>query len=253
MVRKEKTKAVEEIIKLIDIYNVVGILDMNKLPSRQLQDIRKKLRGNIVIKTTKKTILTRAIKNSKRVGIQQLEQLIPKQPSIVFTDLNPFKFYSNVIKLKSPATARKGDIAPTNIIVSAGPTSLLPGPVISEFTKAGIPAGIENGKIAIKKDTLVAKAGSVISGPLASALKKLGIEPILVGLNVVAVYENGIIYKKDTLELIDIFPKMLASAHQNAFNLSIFISYPTKENIMPLLAKAFNAAKTLENKIGGVN
>jgi len=253
MVREEKIKAVEELVKLIESYKVVGILDMNKLPSRQLQDIRKKLRGNVLIKTVKKSSLDYAIKNSKKAGIQQLEELIPRQPSVVFTNLEPFKFYTSVIKLKSPAAAKEGDIAPVEIMVSAGPTSLLPGPVISEFTKAGIPAGVEDGKIAVKKDAAVAKTGDIISGRLASALKKLGIEPMLAGLNVVAVYDNGMIYKKDALELVDTFPKMLVAAYQDAFNLSIFIEYPTKENINLMLAKAFNVAKSLENKTGGVS
>lgn len=253
MVKEEKLKAVEELVKLIDGYSSVGILDLNKLPSRQLQDIRKKLRGSVLIKTIKKSILFNAIKNSKKVGIQKLEELVPKEPSIVFTNLDPFKFYSSIIKLKSPAAAKEGDIAPSEISVSAGPTSLLPGPVISEFTKAGIPAGVEDGKIAVKKDTVVAKPGDVISGPLASALKKLGVEPILIGLNVVAVYDNGMIYRKDALELVDTFPKMLTNAYQNALNLSIFIDYPTKENIKLMLAKAFNVAKSLENKLGGVS
>jgi len=253
MVKEEKIKAVEELKKTIDSYNVVGILDMNKLPSRQLQDIKKKLRGSVIIKVTKKTILTRAIKNSKKPGIQELEKIIPKQPAIVLTNLDSFKFYSSIVKLKSPAAAKEGDIAPSDIMVSAGPTSLMPGPVISELTKAGIPAGVEDGKVAVKKDTVVAKAGTIISAPLASALKKLGMEPMLIGLNIAMVYENGMIYKKDALELVETFPKMLGEAHQNAFSLSVSINYPTKENIKVLIAKAFNVAKSLENKIGGVN
>jgi large subunit ribosomal protein L10 len=174
---------------------------------------------------------------------------LPSIPALIFTNLEPFKFYSIVDKLKSLAFAKEGDIAEEDIEVKAGPTTLLPGPVIGELSRAGIPVGVEEGKIAIKKDIIVARKGEKISKMLADALKKLKIQPIKVGLNVVAAYQNGKIYLKDTLELIKIYPEKLKEALNQALNLSINVCYPTKENIKFLLTKAFNTAKSLE-KIG---
>jgi large subunit ribosomal protein L10 len=156
-------------------------------------------------------------------------------------------------KMKSSTFAKEGDIAQTEVKVSAGPTSLLPGPAISELTKAGLPAGVEEGKIVIKKDVTVAKKGDVISKQLAAALRKLGIESIDVGLKIIAIYDNGTIYKIDVLSLVNIYPEKLKECFNNAMNISINISYPTKENIKFLLAKAFNSANVLKNKFGGVS
>lgn len=253
MVKEEKIKAVEDLKNKIEQYPIIGLLDMYKMPSRQMQEIKKQLRDKATIIVTKKMILKFAIENSNRPNIQELEKIIPQQSGLVFTQLEPFKFYSVVSKLKSPTTAKEGDVAPYDILVSAGPTNLMPGPVISEFAKVKIPAGVEEGKIAIKKDTVAARKGDVISKALAGILQKLGIEPMEVGLNVVAIYDNGMIYGKEALSLVgEPFLNKIKGAFNQALNLSIAICYPTKDNIKYLIAKAFNGAKAIENKFGGV-
>jgi large subunit ribosomal protein L10 len=253
MVKEEKIKEVEELKSLINSYSVICILEMFKLPSRQLQEIQKKIRGKALIRMTKKSLLKLAIKGSTKQKIQELEKMIPQQPAVVFTELEPFKFYLMTEKMKSPAMAREGDIAPNDIVVSAGPTNLLPGPAISELTKAGIPVGVEEGKIAIKKDTVVVRKGEKISKQLAAALRKLNIEPMEVGLNIVTIYNNGMIYDKEDLKLVDVFPEKIKDAYKEALNLSVAIGYPTKDNIKFLLVKAFNSAKAIESKIGGMS
>jgi large subunit ribosomal protein L10 len=155
-----------------------------------------------------------------------------------------------VDKLKTPAAAKEGDIAPGDISVSAGPTNLLAGPAISELTKVGIPAGVEEGKIAIKKDVVVAKKGSAFNKALANALKKLGIEPMQIGLNIIAIYQNGMIYGKEALSLVgEGYLNKIREAFTQALNLSVSIGYPTKANISYLLAKAKLHADALASKI----
>lgn len=252
MVRENKLKEVEELKKLIDEYPIFGIVDTYKLPSKQLQEIRKKIRGNAIIRICKKSVLKHALKGSNKKNIEELEKIIPLQPAIVFSKTEAFKFYGMIDKMKSQTSAKAGDVAPDDIKVFAGPTVLMAGPAISEFTKAGIPAGVEEGKIAVKKDVVAAKKGGVISKDLAGVLRKLNIQPILVGLNIVVIYENGMIYKKDALSLVgEGYLNKLKDAFNQALNLSVFICYPTRDNIKNLLAKAYRQAKAIENKIGG--
>lgn len=155
MAREEKIAEAEELKKTIEQYPVVGLVDMFKLPSRQLQEIKKKIRGIGIVKMTKKSLLKVAMENSGKQNIKELAEIIPQQPAVVLTQMEPFKFYSMVGKLKSLTFAKEGDVTQVEIRVSAGPTSLLPGPAISELTRAGIPAGVEEGKIAIKKTPLL--------------------------------------------------------------------------------------------------
>jgi len=253
LTKEEKIKAVEELKKEIESSPVVGILDMFKLPSRQFQHIQKKIRDKTKIKVVKKSILMFAIKASGKSGIKSLETIIPQQPAVFFTDQEPFKFYFSIGKMKSPVAAKEGDVAPNDILVTAGPTNLLPGPAISELARAGIPAGVEEGKIAVKKDVVVAKKGDKISKILAAALRKLNIEPVEVGLNVVVICHDGMIYKKDILDFVNVFPVKLAEAFNQALNLSVAICYPTRENIGHLLAKGYRVASGLKNKIGGLS
>jgi large subunit ribosomal protein L10 len=253
MVREEKIQQVEKIKELIEKYKVIGIIDVNKLPSKQLQEIRKLMRERAKIVVTTKTVLIRGIESANKTKIVELKKYMPLQPAMVLTDMEPFKFYAMVDKMKSPSFAKEGDVADDDIMISAGPTGLLPGPVISEFAKVKIPAGVEGGKIVIKKDVVVAKRGDRITKELASVLRKLKIAPIKIGLNLIAIYDNGLVYTKDVLNLVIDIPEKLKEAYNKALNLSISICYPTKENIKYLLAKAFNSAKLIESKIGGVN
>src|SRR5438445_7174841 len=126
----------------------------------------------------KKSLLLRALKKTEREKIQELEKIIPLQPGIIFTSMDPFVLYKKINSLKSLTFAKEGDVAQGEIWVHAGPTNLLPGPAISELSKAGIVAGVEEGKIAVKRDSLVVKPGEKISQIKASALRKLGIQPI---------------------------------------------------------------------------
>lgn len=253
MVKEEKLKQVEEMKNMLEEYSVIGILDMTKMPSKQLQEIKKQLRETAIVKMTKKSILLHAIRNVNKEKFTELEKFIPLQPAIVLTNLEPFKFYSVVNKLKSPTFAKEGDLSEEDITISAGPTSLLPGPAISELNKVGLVAGVEEGKIAIKKDKVVAKKGDNISKELSSVLRKLNIQPVRIGLNIVAIFSDGKIYAKNILNLVgDVYINRMKDAFNQALNLSIYISYPTKENIKLLLSNAYRNAKMLE-KFGGAS
>jgi len=250
MVKEEKLKAVEALREEIESTPVIGIIDMHKMPGKQLQEIRKRLRGKAELKMIKKVILKFAIDGVKKKKIKDIEAVIPTQPAIVLTDMGAFKLYAVVNKLRFKTFAKDGDVAEEDIWVSAGPTSLMAGPAISELQQAGVPASIESGKITVRKDACVVKAGETITAIKANALRKLKVEPMEVVLNIVAVYENGVIYSKDILELTTEYPDMMMQAYNNALNLSVFIVFPTKENIKCLLSKAVQAAKAIKGLVG---
>jgi len=250
MVKEEKLKSVERLKEEIEKTPVIGIVDMHKMPSKQLQEIRKVLRGKAELKIVKKVILKFVIGGSQKEKIKDIGQLMPDQPAVVLTDMGAFKLYALTDKLRFKTFAKEGDVAGEDIWVSAGPTSLMAGPAISELQQAGVPASIESGKITIRKDACVVKSGEAISSVKANALRKLKIEPMEVLLDIVAVYENGNIYPKDVLKLTTEYKQMLPQAFNSALNLSVFIVFPTKGNIKYLLAKASQAAKAIKGLVG---
>lgn len=251
MVKEEKIEEVEKLRKMIEKYDVIGIANIFGFPTKQFQEIRNMMKEKAMVKVVKKNLLKLAIKNAKKEGICELEKILPEQVAIVLGYGDAFKFYSMVSSFKSRREAKEGDIAQNDIVIPAGPTVLPPGPAISELSKAGIPAGVEEGKIAIKKDVVVAKKGDKISKQLASVLKKLNIEPIEIFLELVGVHESNRVYGKEILELIKYYPEKLKECHSIALTLAINISYPTKESVAFLFAKAFNVANSLKG-LGGV-
>jgi len=180
------------------------------------------------------------------VGIEELEQHLKGMPALIFTKENPFSLFKTLKKSKSSAPAKAGQTAPSDIKVPKGPTSFAPGPVIGELGALRIKAGVEDGKVAIKEDAIVAKEGEVISDKLAGVLTRLGIQPMEVGLNVTAVYEDGNIFTAKVLDIDEEqFAKDLETAAVWAYNLAVNSAYPTKDTINVLLGKAFNDAKAL--------
>lgn len=246
MVSEKKKLDVEKLKGELKKYPVIGMLDMFKLPGKQLQDIRDKLRGKAVIKMYKKNVMKIAIENSKINGLEEIESEIKNQPALLLSEMNPFELARIIASSKSSAPARAGDIAVKDIVVKEGPTNLKPGPVIGELQRVKIPAGVEGDKIVVKKDTVVAKEGEEIGKPLADMLMKLGIEPLEISLNLIAVFDNGTIYKKGILFIPgEKYENGIINAYRNAFNLTLNIGLPTSENLPLLITKAYQEAKSL--------
>jgi len=246
MVSEIKKKEVEELVKLINSYKVVGIVDMFGMPASQLQRIKKALRGSALIKMSKKSLIKLAIEKTKKEGIGELINYFGTQPALIFSNDDAFKLFKTIKKTKTPAPAREGDVAQNDIVIKAGPTPLPAGPAIGELQKLKIPAMVKDGKIHVREDTVVLKKGEVFTPEIVSLLKKLNIEPMEIMLNVTALYQDGMIFPKDILDVDEEkYRQDIINAFKNALNLSINVCYPTKENIKMLLVKAFNNAKAL--------
>ena len=246
MVSEKKIKEVEELKKLVEKYPVIGIVDMFKMPSKQLQEIRKSLRGKAIIRMSKKSLIELALKGVSKPNIEKLLKLEAKQPALILSELDPFKLFKILKKSRSKSYAKAGDIAPEDIIVRAGPTPLPAGPAIGELQRVRIPAMVKEGKIHVKEDTVVAKKGDVINEELANVLKKLEIQPIEISLSLLGAWEKGIVFSKEVLDVDEKeYFNMLIQAHSSALNLAVNTCYPNKISIKILLQKAYNYAKNL--------
>src|SRR3989344_2663282 len=192
-VAEYKKEIVTELVRMINEYPIIGVVNMENLQAPQLQKMRAQLRGNFFITMTKRRLIKLAFEEtkSKKKGIEQLESHLGGMPALIFTKENPFKLSRTLQKSKSPAPAKAGQTAPRDIVVNKGVTSFAPGPIIGELALAGIKSGVEGGKVAIKEDSVVVKSGEKIKPKVAEILTRLGVQPMEVGLDLVAVYENG--------------------------------------------------------------
>jgi len=237
-----KKDLVKELVKDMTENPIVAIVDLHGIPAQQIQAMRAGLRGHTVLKMTKNNLLLLAIDEAakKKPGLEGLKASVEGQCAMVATDINPFKLFRQLESTKTPAPAKAGQIAPMDIVVPKGPTPFAPGPIIGDLQKIGIPAAIEGGKIVVRKDATLVKMGQPIPAPVAAMLPKLEILPMIVGLDLRSVFENGTIYKKDVLDIPEgYYTSMLATAAFNARALGVAIAFPTKETIVPLIAKAY--------------
>lgn len=244
--RQQKEATVKEFASLLKQYPVVGIVNMENLPSQQLASMRGQLRGTAVIKMTKTRVIRLALKECGVKNAESLQNHLKGMPAVLLTKESPFKLYATLKKKKSKAPIKGGQKAPHDIIIPAGPTPFAPGPVIGELGKFKIKSGVENGKVAIKADALVAHEGDTVSQELAGLLTRLSIHPMEIGLNLVAVLEEGDILTKDVLDVDeDAYKAMFIQAAQEAMNLAVERTIATKDTITLLVQKASRQARAL--------
>jgi len=240
-----KKDEIEEIKKNITTYSSIGVVGIRGIPSNQLQLMRKSLRGIADLKLCRNSLIDRALSESSS-NIQQINKYVEDQTALLFTNENPFKLQKILQQGKTSAPIKAGAVSPKDIVVEKGPTSFPPGPIVGELTGAGIAAGIEGGKVVIRQTKIVAKKGDVVDAKLASILSRLEIHPMELGLDLRAVYQNGMIYESKILSVDEtIYKNNLTLAVQHAFNLSVNSAYPTKFTISTLLTKAASQSRNL--------
>lgn len=244
--KTQKHELVKKLEAKIKGAKIVAIASLQNLPSRQLNLIRKKLRGKAEFLITRSTLLTKAIES--RSDLKQIPENFKGSVAVILTDLDPFKLYALIKASKSKAAAKSGDIAPEDIVVPAGETNLPPGPVLSELKAAKIDARIQGPKITIGKDSKVATKGQPIKPEVAKVLTILGIEPMEISLKILLVKDETMTYAPEVLDVDqEQYMRRLVEGHQRAINLAVYATIFNKESIVILVQKAARGAAALEN------
>jgi large subunit ribosomal protein L10 len=208
--------------------------------------------------------------------MNDMVDFIDDQIALIFTNLDAFKLYNVLEEGKIPAPIKAGAVAPFDIAIKSGPTSLRPGPIVGELQSLGIPAGIAGGKVVIKQRKVAVKEGEKVSPPLADILARLEIYPMKEGLDLCAVFDRdgNVLFTPDVLH-VDVeqyvsnvqecakaafalathlkydYPTrytigdLLREASGRSVNVAFKIAYPTSETIKPLLQKAYAEARNL--------
>ena len=252
MVNPKKKILVHKLVADIRKSPVVGIVNMENLPAAQLQVMRSTLKKQQVsIIMARKRLLHRALEESKKENIAHLIEKTKGMPAVLLTSSNPFSLYATIQKNKSEAPAKPGQHAPRDITVKAGPTTFAPGPIISELAAVGIKTKVDQGKLAILQDTIIVKEGAVISQKVAETLKRLDIKPMEIGLDLVAVWENGVVFAAKQLHIDEAeYAQNITQAAQWAMNLALEIAYPAADTIGLLLQTALREARALSIEQG---
>jgi len=240
-----KREEVDDIVALLESYDSVGVVDITGIPSRQLQDMRRNLHGTAQLRVSRNTLLVRALEEVDE-GAEQLTELVTGQVGLVGTDENPFSLFQQLEASKTSAPINAGEVAPNDVVVPEGDTGVDPGPFVGELQSVGAAARIDEGSIKVTEDSTVLEAGETVSADLANVLTELGIEPKEVGLDLRAVFADGVIFQPEDLALdVEEYRTDIQAAAGRARNLAINATVPTTATMPALLAKASGEGKNL--------
>ena len=250
-ISEEKRATVVALARLIRESPIVGVLDMEALPAGNLGAMRKKLRSDAHIIMAKKRLIVRALNESGVPGAQELVATLTGMPAMLFTKSNPFTLFKTLKRNQSKAPIKPGQAAPYDLVIPAGPTSFPPGPIIGELGALGIKAGIDQGKVVIKADATLAKAGQVVDEKRAAFLTRMGVEPMRIGLKLIATLEKGEVLTAGVLDIDEErFMADLRACALAAKSLALNAAIPLKDNIDTLIQKAHYDAAGLALEAG---
>ncbi|MCA9488022.1 MAG: 50S ribosomal protein L10 [Nanoarchaeota archaeon] len=249
---EKKLSTVKELKDLMTKKRTVMIASIRNIPASQFQEIGKKLRGKAIVKVPKKNLLLRAIDDTKKEENKKMKEKLEDSIAILFSDLDAYELAGVLIKNKTPAKAKVGQIAPRDIEIPAGPTELVPGPAISELGALGIQIQIKDGKIEIKEPKVVAKEGQKISQGAADIMGKLDIKPFSIGFTPIAALDNetGILYTEIIIDT-DKAVEELKYAYGKALPFAVGIGYVTQETLRIMIGKASAEERKLIRIITG--
>jgi len=240
-----KREEVAELTEFVGSYDAVGVVDLTGIPSRQLQDMRRDLHGQAELRMSRNTLIERALDEVDE-GAEGLGQFVSGHVGLIGTDDNPFGLYKQLEASKTSAPIGAGEVAPNDIVIPEGDTGVDPGPFVGELQQVGADARIDGGSIKVMSDSHVLDAGEAVSDELANVLGELGIEPKEVGLDLRAVFADGVLFEPDELAIdVDEYRADVQSAAAAARNLSVNAAYPTARTAGTLLGKAAGEAKSV--------
>jgi len=239
--RERKHRYKERLLKYLETYKNVLVVEVDNVGSNQMQKVRIALRGKAVLLMGKNTLMRKVIREqvAEHAEMETLLQLIYGNIGFVFTNANLNEIRKTVLENKVPAAAKQGSLAPADVYVPAGPTGLDPGQT-SFFQALNIATKIVKGTIEIVNLTHLIKPGDKVTSSHVALLTKLNILPFFYGFKVTEVYENGTIYNSSILDMSqDDILRKFTSAVSKLSAISLAVGYPTAASIGHVIAGSF--------------
>lgn len=241
-VKKEKKDAYfAKLIDCVETYPQCLIVQADNVGSRQMSQIRHKLRGKAVVLMGKNTMIRTALRGQldKMPMLDKLIGTVKFNMGFIFCISDPAVVRKLVLEDRVPAPARQGAISPITVLVPAGPTGLDPSQT-SFFQALSIPTKIQKGQIEIVSDVTLVKTGEKVGASQAALLQKLNIKPFSYGLSVNQVYDNGSVYDASVLDITDdVILEKFMSGVKNVTALSLGASIPTSASLPHLIVGAY--------------
>lgn len=246
-ISERKQQYRERLESYIGNYKNILIVNADNVGSRQMQEIRMKLRGRAVVLMGKNTIIRKVLRDlvESKPELENLLELIVGNIGFVFTNDDLVDIRKEIEENKVPAAARSGAFAPTDVTIPAGPTGLDPGQT-AFFQALAISTKIVRGSIEIINPVNIVTAGERVSPSAVSLLSKLNLKPFFFKMSVTHVYEDGSVYSVAVLDLTpeDLLAKFFGGVRTLA-SISFEIGEPSLATLSHSLSRAFKYAAAL--------
>jgi large subunit ribosomal protein LP0 len=236
--------------KLFDTFSKVYFVTVDNVTSQQMHNVRRGLRGRGELLMGKNTLQKKVI--SKRASAEGAsnndkaifekfvkESLIHGNCGLIFSN-DPIDQIREVItKNRIQAPARIGAISPVEVTIAAGNTGLEPT-MTSFFQALNIATKIAKGTVEIVTDKKVLSVGEKVDSSTAALLTKLKINPFFYGLELRAVWDDGVVFSAADLEFTDSrIEELFGEAVGNMTALSLGAGIPTAASFPHLITDAF--------------
>lgn len=250
LVRKNEYMA--KLIDLVESKPITLIIGADHVGSKQMQNIRIKLRGSCQVLMGKNTMIRKALRMRMDAMLAENEEadVNPLQNLLGAVSGNMGFIFCNdeaamgkareaLAEFVVPAAAKAGVIAPKDVSIPAGPSGLEPSST-SFFQALNIPTKIVKGTIEITSECKVVTGGEKVSLSAQALLTKMGIRPFEYGMQVLSVYQAGEVFPAAVLDIDDsvLVGKFLTGmSHVAAFGREIGV--PTEAGLPHMMTKAF--------------
>jgi large subunit ribosomal protein L10 len=242
--KEDKKRFVEEKIKEIKNYKTIGILQINNIPDKLIQISRNKLRDDVKFIIAKKSLLRKILEANENT--KPLIDDLKGTSAILLSNEDPFKLTKAFKKYELKLAAKPNQVAPIDITINEGETSVQPGQTVTELKQAGIDVQIQKGKVVIAKSKVLIKAGSIISPAIAKALKILDVMPFKAVVEPSSFVSNGILFRRDVLNITsEQVANDVAKCFVSAFNLSLKAKIVNVYTAPIFITQAYNEAMYL--------
>jgi len=238
-----KEKFVEKLKAAINEYKNVLIVGVDNVGSNQMQKVRLALRGKAIVLMGKNTLIRKIMRDlidgEKLTKLEALLPIVVGNMGFVFTNANLPEIRKIILENKVPAAAKSGSFAPSDVFIPPGPTGLDPGQT-NFFQALNIGTKIVKGAIEITNEVHLIKKGEKVTMSHVAMLDKMNVRPFFYGFKVTDVYEDGVVYSADILDMDQnaLLGKFFGGVRRLAA-ISLAIGYPTAASVSHSINYAF--------------
>jgi len=214
---ERKQRLLNNYLECFSKYDQVIVVDLLNISTEQILKTRlalRKLGGTIIIGKNSIARLTVRIltgeagpeyadlakKYAPKPGLKKLMPYLIDKIGFIFSERSYIELKPVIENEKIKMPAKAGIIAPTSIIIPAGPTHQDPGK-IGEFQRIGINVKAIKGSLEVVKDHKLIDEGEIVSETVSAMCRLLGIIPFEYAMELKYVYLNEQIIPKSVIKI----------------------------------------------------